>query len=69
MIEGKEETKPENPTESQLEEELRVLISDGLSLSTVTIFCYEKLSLKHFISHIRFDYRHVFHLISNSVRR
>lgn len=37
LIEGKEETKPENPTESQLEEELRVLISDGHSLSTVTI--------------------------------
>ncbi|XP_024006191.1 uncharacterized protein LOC18010844 isoform X2 [Eutrema salsugineum] len=34
LIEGKEETKPENPTDSQLEDDLRVLISEGHSLST-----------------------------------
>lgn len=37
LIEGKEETKTENPTESQLEQELAVLISDGHSLSSVTV--------------------------------
>lgn len=35
LIEGKRESRVETPTESQLEEELRELISNGHSLSTV----------------------------------
>uniref|UniRef100_A0A1J3HVJ1 Ribosomal RNA small subunit methyltransferase I n=2 Tax=Noccaea caerulescens TaxID=107243 RepID=A0A1J3HVJ1_NOCCA len=46
LIEGKEETKPENPTESQLEEELRVLISDGHSLSTAVKTVAERTSMR-----------------------
>lgn len=37
LIEGKEDTPVETPSESQLENELRELISNGHSLSTVMI--------------------------------
>ncbi|CAH8254703.1 unnamed protein product [Arabidopsis lyrata] len=46
LIEGKEETKAENPTESQLEEELRGLISDGHSLSTAVKTVAERTSMR-----------------------
>ncbi|KAF2607179.1 hypothetical protein F2Q68_00043145 [Brassica cretica] len=46
LIEGKEETKPENPTESQLEQELAVLISDGHSLSTAVKTVAERTSMR-----------------------
>ncbi|KAL1192851.1 hypothetical protein V5N11_005835 [Cardamine amara subsp. amara] len=46
LIEGKEETKAENPTESQLEEELRALISDGHSLSTAVKTVAERTSMR-----------------------
>ncbi|CAL9217864.1 unnamed protein product [Arabidopsis halleri] len=46
LIEGKEETKAENPTESQLEEELKGLISDGHSLSTAVKTVAERTSMR-----------------------
>ncbi|CAF2318074.1 BnaA10g28220D [Brassica napus] len=46
LIEGKEETKAENPTESQLEQELAVLISDGHSLSTAVKTVAERTSMR-----------------------
>ncbi|XP_010461471.1 PREDICTED: uncharacterized protein LOC104742198 [Camelina sativa] len=46
LIEGKEETKAENPTDSQLEEELRGLISDGHSLSTAVKMVAERTSMR-----------------------
>ncbi|CAN8302735.1 unnamed protein product [Cochlearia groenlandica] len=46
LIEGKEETKAENPTESELEEELRGLISDGHSLSTAVKTVSERTSMR-----------------------
>ncbi|KFK36178.1 hypothetical protein AALP_AA4G088300 [Arabis alpina] len=46
LIEGKKETKAESPTESQLEEALRELISDGHSLSGAVKMVAEKTSMR-----------------------
>lgn len=46
LIEGKEETKAENPTESQLEQELAVLIADGHSLSSAVKTVAESTSMR-----------------------
>ncbi|KAJ0232108.1 hypothetical protein HA466_0293650 [Hirschfeldia incana] len=46
LIEGKEETRAENPTESQLEQQLAVLISDGHSLSSAVKTVAESTSMR-----------------------
>ncbi|XP_010539186.1 PREDICTED: uncharacterized protein LOC104813319, partial [Tarenaya hassleriana] len=65
LIEGKEETKVEMPTESELEEELRRLISDGQTLSSAVKTVAERtstrkktvysLALKKFGKHIEVE--------------